>query len=83
MEKQIGKVTHYFTNLDVAVLELSEEMKLGDEIHILGRITDFTQFVTSMEIAHKKIEVVGPGMEVAIKVEDYVRQGDEVFKVFE
>ena len=83
MEKRIGKVTHHFTKLNVAVLELTDEMRLGDEIHILGRITDFTQYVTSMEIEHKKFEVVGPGMEVAIKVEDYVRQGDEVFKVVE
>jgi len=83
MEKQIGRVTHYFTKLNVAVLELTDAMRLGDEIHFLGRITDFTQYVNSMEIEHKKIEAAAPGMEVALKVEDYVRQGDEVFKVFE
>ena len=81
MEKRIGKVTHYFGHLNVAVLELKDELKLGDEIHILGHITDFTQRVTSMEIEHKKVESVGPGKEVALKVEDFVRKGDEVFKV--
>ena len=83
MEKQIGRVTHYFSKIDVAVLELKDELKLGDDIHFLGHITDFTQRVTSMEIEHKKVEQVGPGMEVAMKVEDYVRKGDEVFKVLE
>ena len=83
MEKEIGKITHYFNRINVAVLELSGELKLADEIHILGHITDFSQFVNSMEINHQKIVQVGPGMDVALLVEEYVRAGDTVFKVTE
>ena len=83
MEKQIGRVTHYFTKINVAIVDMMDEMKIGDRIHILGHITDFTQDVISMEIAHKKIEKVDPGMEVAMKVEDYVRQGDEIYKIID
>jgi hypothetical protein len=83
MEKSIGKVTHFFGKLSVAVLDITNELTVGDEIHILGHITDFTQRVTSMEIEHKMVELVGPGMEVAMKVEEYVREGDEVFKVID
>lgn len=81
MEKLVGKITHYYSRLGVAVLELSGEIRLADELHILGRITDFTQYVNSLEINHQKIERAGPGVEVALLLEDYARPGDAVFKV--
>lgn len=81
MEKLVGKITHYYSRLGVAVLELSGEIRLADELHILGRITDFTQYVNSLEINHQKIERAGPGAEVALLLEDYARPGDAVFKV--
>ncbi len=83
MEIRIGTVTHYYNHISVAVLELSGELKVGDKILILGRTTDFTQVVTSMEIEHHKVSAVGPGMEVALKVADSVRRGDEIYKIVE
>ena len=83
MEIRIGTVTHYFDRISVAVLKLSGELKVGDKILILGRTTDFTQTVTSMEIDHHKVEGVGKGMEVALKVADSVHSGDEVYKIIE
>ena len=83
MEKRIGKITHYYNRIGVAVLSLTDELKVGDTIHILGHTTDFTQTVSSMEIEHKKVDSVGAGSEVAIKVKDDVRRGDGIFKVVE
>ena len=83
MEIRVGKVTHYYNHISVAVLELTGELKVGDTIHILGRITDFEQRVGSMEIEHQKVNSVGPGTEVALKVIDFVRKGDVVFKYVE
>jgi len=83
MEIRIGTVTHYYNRISVAVLELSGELRVGDKILILGRMTDFTQVVTSMEIEHHKMQSVGPGMEVALKVADSVHNGDEVYKIVE
>jgi hypothetical protein len=80
MEVQVGKVTHYYNRISVAVLDLSGELKVGEMIHILGRITDFDQWVSSMEIEHHKILLAGPGTEVALKVVEMVRKGDAVFK---
>ncbi len=83
METRIGTITHYYTHLGVAVLNLTAELHLGDELHIMGRITDFDMHVTSMEIEHQKIDTALPGMEIAIKVDDYVREGDAIYKVTE
>ncbi|OIO94383.1 MAG: hypothetical protein AUK03_06865 [Anaerolineae bacterium CG2_30_64_16] len=81
MEKQIGQVTHYFNRLGVAVLELTDGIKVGDNVHFLGYTTDFTQAVWSMEIEHRKLQAVGPGADVALEVVEPVRKGDRVYKI--
>lgn len=82
-EVQIGKVTHYFNRISVAVLELDGELNVGDTVHIVGRITDFVMRVGSMEINHQKVQSVSAGDDVALQVDEYVRDGDAVFKVLE
>jgi len=81
MEKHIGTVTHYYSRLSVAVLNLTDEIHQGDEIRITGRITDLVMHVDSMEIDHRKIESAGTGMEIALKVDAPVREGDKLYKV--
>jgi translation elongation factor EF-1alpha len=80
MDIRVGKVTHYYNRISVAVLELTGELKVGDWIHIQGKITDFNQRVASMEIEHQKIQVAAPGADVALKVIEAVREGDAVYK---
>lgn len=81
MEVLVGKVTHYFSRLGVAVLVLKGNLHVGETICIVGRITDFEQLVGSMEIQHQKISSAVPGQEVALKVIDLVRPGDLVYKM--
>lgn len=83
MENKIGHVIHYFNNIEVAVLYLSEELKVGDKVHFLGHTTDFMQTVSSMEVMHKKIQVAKPDEEVALKVDEPVRGNDAVYKLDE
>ena len=81
METKIGHITHFYNRISVGVLDLTDNLELGDKIHILGHTTDFIQNVTSMEIEHKKVAAVGPGDEVALKVIEPVRKGDDIFKL--
>jgi translation elongation factor EF-1alpha len=81
MHEKVGKVTHYFGGIGVAVLALSGDLKVGDSIHILGHTTDFEQVVSSMQIEHKNVQAVGRGDDVALKVVGIVRQGDTVYRV--
>lgn len=83
MEVEIGKVTHYYNHLCVAVLSLHDSLKLGDKIHILGHSTDFTQRVGSMEIEHHNVDWVRPSDNVAIKVVEPAREHDMVYRVVE
>ena len=48
--KQIGVVTHFYGSICVAVVDLSDTIEVGDDIHILGRTTDFNQKVKSLKI---------------------------------
>jgi hypothetical protein len=81
MEKRIGTVTHYYSQLSVAVLNLIDELRLGDDIHIQGHTTDLVMSVASLEVDNSKIESAGTGKEVALKVDGHVRAGDEIYKV--
>jgi hypothetical protein len=83
MEIEIGRVTHYFNHLDVAVLKLTDNLKLGDTIHILGHVTDLIEKVTSMQVNHHTVVSVMSGDDVALKVNEPVREHDVVYRVIE
>ena len=81
-EKKIGKVTHFFNHLSVAAIEITEgELKVGDTIHIDGHTSDFLQKVNSMQIERESVEKVIVGQSIGIKVDEPVRQHDDVFLV--
>jgi hypothetical protein len=76
----IGRVTHYFSHLSVAAVTLSAPLKVGDRIHIRGHTTDLVQDVGSLEVEHAAVEAAGPGDDVAMKVDDHVRDHDQIFR---
>ena len=80
-EKLIGRVNHWFGKIGVAGIELTDELAVGDHIHLLGHTTDFDQDVTSMQIMHQDVAAAGPGDDVGIKVQFRARVGDRVYKV--
>ena len=81
-EKLVGIIRHFYSKISVAVLELSDTLRVGDTIRITGKTnTDFTQIVESMEIEHKKIEEANPGNSIGLKVSQKVREGCCVYKL--
>ena len=77
----IGKITHYFGKIGVAVIELSDTLKVGDTIRVVGGEADFTQTVESMEIEHEKVEEAKTGESVGLKIAQKVREGYKVYKL--
>ncbi|MEK7080340.1 MAG: hypothetical protein AAB925_00715 [Patescibacteria group bacterium] len=81
-EKLVGKITHYFSNISVAVIDLSSSLKEGDEIRIVGgENTDFNQTVDSMQVDHKEVKIAKKGDSVGLKVKEKVHEGYKVYKV--
>jgi putative protease len=80
-EKEIGKISHFFSHISVAVIELTDTLKVGDEIHVQGATSDFTQKVESMQIEHENVQEANKGQSIGLKVKDRVREHDTVFKV--
>jgi len=82
VEEKIGLVEHYFNNVGVAAIKITDgTLKIGDTIHIIGSTTDFTQKIESMEIDRVPVETVKAGDDVGIKVKDRVREHDVVYKI--
>lgn len=80
-KKLIGKVAHYFTKIGVGVIELSDELEVGDRISIEGMTTNLQQTVDSMQIEHENVKSAGSGQSIGMKVEQRVREGDLVYKL--
>lgn len=80
-EHLVGTVSHYYGKLQVAGIELSGKLKVGDTIHILGHTSDFTQTVESIQIEHKTVQSAKAGEPIAIKVNERARVHDQVLVV--
>ena len=80
-EEKVGVVSDFFARINVAGINLSAPLRVGDTIRIKGHTTDFEQTVESMQIEHEQVEEAKAGQSVGIKVKDRCRHGDEVFKI--
>lgn len=80
-EKEIGKITHYFTDIGVCVVELTDSLKVGDKICIKGSTTNLKMDVKSMQVEHKAVDEAKKGQSIGLKVKDRVREHDKVMKV--
>ena len=79
-KKQVGRITHYFSKVGVAVVELSGDLNIGDTVTIGGKSEPFDQKITSMQIDKKEIASASKGQAVGLKVDKPVRDGDIVWK---
>lgn len=79
--EKVGEVSHFFTRISVAVVEVTAPMRLGDPIAIKGMTTNFEQTVGSMQIEGEDIEEAKAGDSIGLKVVDRVRKGDIVYRL--
>ncbi len=80
-EIEIGSVTHYYGNINVAIVKLTDVLKVGDNIHIKGHTSDFTQQVDSIQIEHKSIPQAKGGEIVGIRVLQKAHPHDRLFRI--
>lgn len=77
---EVGRITHFFSKINVAVIELKAALSVGDTIAIKGPTTDFEQRVDSMQIEHENVQRAEPGQSIGLKVMQRVREIDIVYK---
>jgi len=80
---KVGKITHYFDKIGVAVVEIENTLSVGDQIKIVGGEEELTQKVGSMQVEHEKIDTAKKGDTIGMKVEGTAKEGDEIYKVGE
>lgn len=82
-KQEIGKITHFFPKISVAVVELKKALEVGDKISIEGHENVVEQIVDSMQVEHKSIEKAKKGQSIGMKTAQPVKEGDVVYKVIE
>jgi len=80
-KKEIGKVAHFYNKISVAVIDLTDTLRVGDEIIIECEAGSVRQTVDSMQIEHKNIEEAKAGQSIGLKTADRVHDNDKVYKV--
>ncbi len=79
--KIVGKITHFYDEISVGVVALSNALKQGDKIQIGKREPYIEQEVKSMQLDHEKIALAKKGQEIGLKVKGKVRDGDLVYRI--
>ena len=78
--REVGRVSHFFGKINVAIIEVENTISVGDRIFIKGPTTDIEQTVDSMEIEHEKVQQAKAGQSIGMKVNARVRDNDVVYK---
>lgn len=78
--REVGRVSHFFGRINVAIIEVKDIISVGDQILIKGPTTDIEQTVDSMEIEHEKVKQAEAGQSIGMKVNARVRENDIVYK---
>jgi hypothetical protein len=83
-ERKVGRVTHYFSKISVAIIEIADEaLSVGETIHVKGHTSDFTQKIDSMQIEHQSVQTAEKGTSIGLKVIAHAHENDMVYKVIE
>ena len=82
IKKDIGKVVNYYNKIRVAELKIWDDLAIGDEIMVQGPTTgSITHVIDSMQIDGKAIERCEKGSNVAIAIDEKLRESDFVYKL--
>lgn len=77
---EIGHIAHFFSKINVAVVDLTLPLTVGEHILIKGPSTDLEQTVESIQIERIDIKRAEGGQSIGLKVEQPVKVKDVVYK---
>lgn len=80
--KKIGKVSHYYNKIEVAVIELESELKVGDKVRFARGGEDlFEQEIMSIQLEHEDVQKAAKGDSIGIRIKQKVKEGAEVYRL--
>ena len=79
MEKEIGKVIHWYDKIGVAVVKLSGALSVGGKVKVKHGEEEFEDTVASMQLDHADIASGKKGQEVAVKLGGRAKEGSKIF----
>ncbi|MBU1092600.1 hypothetical protein KJ836_02945 [Patescibacteria group bacterium] len=81
MAKQsLGKITHYYDKIGVAIIELADTLKVGDTIKYMKGDDEVTQTINSIQIEKASVDSADKGAIVGVKVDEPIKEGIEIFQ---
>lgn len=82
MDKELGKIIHFYDKAGVAVLSLTGgSLEVGDTVKFVKGADEHTEKIESMQVEHESVQSVKKGDEVAIKVSAAIKLGAKIYKV--
>jgi putative protease len=78
-EKMLGKVTHYYDKIGVAIIALKGKLKVGDKIKIKKGEEEVEQTIESMQIEHKAVDAAKSGDIIGVKVDKPAKEGAQIY----
>ena len=79
---KVGKVTHYYDKIGVAVVDLDASISAGDKIKFSRGGEDlFEQTIESIQVEHEKKDSAKKGDVIGLKTDEVVKEGAEVYKI--
>ena len=80
--QKLGRVSHYYNRIGVAVIDLEAPLRVGDTIKFARGGEDlFQQEVESMQLEHEAVQVAKNGDAVGVQTKEEVKNGAEVYLV--
>jgi hypothetical protein len=77
---EVGQIVHFFSKINVAVVELKLPLAVGDHIAIKGPNTDFEQTVESMQIDRTSIPRAEGRQSIGLKLFQQAKEKDTIYK---
>ena len=77
--KVLGKISHYYDRIGVAVVDVESTLKLGDRVLIKRGKKELKQKIASLQVNRTTIKSANAGETVGLKVDAVVERGATIF----
>lgn len=78
---KIGTVTKYYEKTGISIVTLISDLSIDDNLRVMDRFKDSRQpKIEFIQVGYKKVNYAKKGEVVAIKFDDEIKEGSEIFR---